>query len=216
MTSALWIAKTGLDAQQTRMSVISNNLANVNTTGFKRGRAQFEDLLYQNVRQTGGQSSQNTQLPSGLMLGTGVRTVSTCLLYTSYNYSTSSTFYDSQGTSHTLTTYFVKDSGTPNSWTVYYGADGKNPLGDPAATPPVAAAVTPTNNTITFDTNGQIVKTLDHDSDPTTPNVFDPLPITVNLAALNPNSGATTPLAMSLDFTGSTQFGSCLLYTSIA
>ena len=71
MTSALWIAKTGLDAQQTRMSVISNNLANVNTTGFKRGRAQFEDLLYQNVRQTGGQSSQNTQLPSGLMLGTG-------------------------------------------------------------------------------------------------------------------------------------------------
>ncbi|MFO1349950.1 MAG: flagellar basal-body rod protein FlgG [Gammaproteobacteria bacterium] len=77
MTSALWIAKTGLDAQQTRMAVVSNNLANVNTTGFKRGRAEFEDLMYQNVRQAGGQSSQNTQLPSGLMLGTGVRTVST-------------------------------------------------------------------------------------------------------------------------------------------
>ena len=85
MTSALWIAKTGLDAQQTRMSVISNNLANVNTTGFKRGRAQFEDLLYQNVRQTGGQSSQNTQLPSGLMLGTGVRTVSTAKTFTQGN-----------------------------------------------------------------------------------------------------------------------------------
>jgi flagellar hook protein FlgE len=126
----------------------------------------------------------------------------------SYNYSTSSTFYDSQGTSHTLTVYFVKDSTGPNSWTVYYGADGKNPLGDSAATPPVAPAVTPTNNTITFDSNGQIVKTLDHDSDPTTPNVFDPLDISVDLTALDPNNGATSPLLMSLDFTGSTQFGS--------
>lgn len=77
MVPALWIAKTGLDAQQTRMGVISNNLANVNTTGFKRGRAAFEDLMYQTVRQPGASSSQNSELPSGLMLGTGVRTVST-------------------------------------------------------------------------------------------------------------------------------------------
>ncbi|MBK8754176.1 MAG: flagellar basal-body rod protein FlgG [Candidatus Competibacteraceae bacterium] len=85
MTSALWVAKTGLDAQQTRMSVISHNLANVSTTGFKRDRAQFEDLLYQNVRQTGGQTSQSTQLPSGLMLGTGVRSVATAKLFTQGN-----------------------------------------------------------------------------------------------------------------------------------
>jgi flagellar basal-body rod protein FlgG len=77
MNSALWVAKTGLDAQQTRMSVTANNLANVNTTGFKRGRASFEDLLYQNVRQPGGPTSQQTQSPSGLMLGTGVRIVAT-------------------------------------------------------------------------------------------------------------------------------------------
>lgn len=77
MQQALWIAKTGLDAQQTRMSVISNNLANVNTTGFKQDRAVFEDLLYQTIRQPGAQSSTNTILPSGLMLGTGVRTVAT-------------------------------------------------------------------------------------------------------------------------------------------
>ncbi len=82
MSASLWIAKTGLDAQQTRMSVISNNLANVSTTGFKRSRPQFEDLLYQNVRQTGAQTAQNTQLPSGLVLGTGVRTVSTAKLFT--------------------------------------------------------------------------------------------------------------------------------------
>ncbi len=77
MVPALWIAKTGLDAQQTRMGVISNNLANVNTTGYKRSRASFEDLMYQTVRQPGASASQNSELPSGLMLGTGVRTVST-------------------------------------------------------------------------------------------------------------------------------------------
>ena len=77
MNQALWVAKTGLDAQQMRMSVVSNNLANTNTTGFKRDRASFEDLLYQQVRQPGGSTSSQTQLPSGLQLGTGVRVVST-------------------------------------------------------------------------------------------------------------------------------------------
>ena len=82
MNQALWVAKTGLDAQQTRLAVISNNLANVSTTGFKQSRAVFEDLLYQNIRQVGGQTSQDTRLPSGLMLGTGVRTVATEKLHT--------------------------------------------------------------------------------------------------------------------------------------
>ncbi len=77
MMRSLWIAKTGLESQQTSMDVISNNLANVNTTGFKRDRAVFEDLLYQNIRQAGGQTSTNTQAPTGLMLGTGVRIVAT-------------------------------------------------------------------------------------------------------------------------------------------
>ncbi|MDX1505770.1 MAG: flagellar basal-body rod protein FlgG [Spongiibacter sp.] len=77
MNSSLWVAKTGLDAQNTRMQVVSNNLANANTTGFKRDRASFESLLYQNYRQVGGQSSQQTRLPSGMHVGTGVRVVST-------------------------------------------------------------------------------------------------------------------------------------------
>jgi flagellar basal-body rod protein FlgG len=85
MNPALWNAKTGLEAQQTRMSVITNNLANVNTSGFKRDRAVFEDLMYQNIRQAGAQSSQNSQLPSGLMIGTGVRTVATEKLFTQGN-----------------------------------------------------------------------------------------------------------------------------------
>lgn len=85
MNPALWIAKTGLDAQQMRLGVVSNNLANVSTTGFKKDRAVFQDLLYQNLRQVGGQSSQDTQLPSGLSLGTGVRTVATQKLFTQGN-----------------------------------------------------------------------------------------------------------------------------------
>jgi flagellar basal-body rod protein FlgG len=82
MTPALWAAKTGLDAQDTRMSVISNNIANVNTTGFKASRGVFQDLLYQNVRQVGAQSTQNTQYPTGMYLGTGVQILSTEKLYT--------------------------------------------------------------------------------------------------------------------------------------
>jgi flagellar basal-body rod protein FlgG len=82
---ALWVAKTGLDAQQTRMAVISNNLANVNTTGFKKSRPLFEDLVYQNLRQVGSQTTQNTELPTGLQLGTGVRTVATEKLHTQGN-----------------------------------------------------------------------------------------------------------------------------------
>lgn len=82
---ALWVAKSGLDAQQTRMAVISNNLANVNTTGFKKSRPLFEDLVYQNIRQVGAQTTQNTELPSGLQLGTGVRTVATEKLHTQGN-----------------------------------------------------------------------------------------------------------------------------------
>lgn len=85
MIRSLWIAKTGLDAQQTQMDVIANNLANVSTSGFKRSRAVFEDLLYQTLRQPGAQSSQQTQLPSGLQIGTGVRTVATERIFTQGN-----------------------------------------------------------------------------------------------------------------------------------
>ena len=94
MNPALWAAKTGLDAQQTRMSVTSNNLANVNTTGYKKSRAVFEDLLYQNVRQVGGSTSQDTVAPTGLSLGTGVRVVATEKQYTQGNMQTTGSSLD--------------------------------------------------------------------------------------------------------------------------
>ncbi|MCL4762242.1 MAG: flagellar basal-body rod protein FlgG [Burkholderiales bacterium] len=85
MIRSLWIARTGLDAQQTQLDVIANNLANVGTAGFKRSRAVFEDLLYQTIRQPGAQSSQQTQLPTGLTLGTGVKPVASEKVFTQGN-----------------------------------------------------------------------------------------------------------------------------------
>ena len=77
MNSALWVSKTGLAAQDTALRTISNNLANVGTTGYKKDRAVFEDLMYQINQQPGGQSSQDSTLPTGIQLGTGVRIAST-------------------------------------------------------------------------------------------------------------------------------------------
>jgi flagellar basal-body rod protein FlgG len=82
MLRSLHIARTGLDSHQMQLDVISNNLSNVSTTGFKRSRALFEDLLYQVIRQPGAQSSQQTQLPTGLQIGVGVRPVATERIHT--------------------------------------------------------------------------------------------------------------------------------------
>ena len=88
MNAALWVAQTGLEAQQTRMAVVSQNLANVNTTGYKRSRPIFEDLLYQNVVQAGAQTSQQSESPTGLNLGTGVKVVATDKQFTQGNLTT--------------------------------------------------------------------------------------------------------------------------------
>jgi flagellar basal-body rod protein FlgG len=77
MLRSLWIAKTGMESQQTNIDVISHNLANVSTNGFKRSRPVFQDLVYQTIRQPGAQASQQTQVPSGLQIGTGARPVAT-------------------------------------------------------------------------------------------------------------------------------------------
>ena len=87
MIRSLYIAKTGLDAQQTQLDVISHNLANVSTSGFKRSRAVFEDMVYQTVREPRAQSTQQTTLPSGLQIGTGARAVATTRIHTQGNLS---------------------------------------------------------------------------------------------------------------------------------
>jgi flagellar basal-body rod protein FlgG len=85
MMRSLWIAKTGMEAQQTQLDNISNNLANVGTNGYKRSHAVFEDLIYQNMRQSGANSTEQTTLPTGLQVGLGVRPVATARIYTQGN-----------------------------------------------------------------------------------------------------------------------------------
>mgnify|MGYP003471406796 CR=1 FL=1 len=85
MIRSLWIAKTGMEAQQTQLDTISHNLANVGTNGFKRGHVVFEDLIYQSLRQAGAASSDQTQLPTGLQVGLGVRPVATSRIFTQGN-----------------------------------------------------------------------------------------------------------------------------------
>ncbi len=85
MMRSLWIAKTGMEAQQTQLDNISHNLANVATNGFKRSHAVFEDLIYQNMRQSGANTTEQTVLPTGLQVGLGVRPVATARIYTQGN-----------------------------------------------------------------------------------------------------------------------------------
>jgi flagellar basal-body rod protein FlgG len=82
MINSLWISKTGMQAQQTQLDVISNNMANVSTNGFKRASAVFEDLMYQNLRQVGAADTEQNNLPTGLQVGLGVRTVATSRSFT--------------------------------------------------------------------------------------------------------------------------------------
>lgn len=94
MNAALWVSKTGLDAQQTNIATISNNLANASTVGYKKARAIFEDLFYQNINQPGGKSSQDTELPTGLMLGTGTKVVATQKIFTPGNVQPTNNSFD--------------------------------------------------------------------------------------------------------------------------
>jgi len=94
MIRSLWIAKTGMEGQQTKLDSIANNLANVGTNGFKRGGVVFEDLMYQNLRQSGAASSEQSQLPTGLQVGLGVRPVSTTRNFAQGNLQQTTNNYD--------------------------------------------------------------------------------------------------------------------------
>jgi flagellar basal-body rod protein FlgG len=90
MMRSLWISKTGMEAQQTQLDTISNNLANASTNGYKRSHAVFEDLMYQNLRQAGANSTDQTTLPTGLQLGLGTRAVATSRSFSQGNLQQSS------------------------------------------------------------------------------------------------------------------------------
>src|SRR5271169_6318111 len=83
---SLWTAATGMQAQQTNMDVISNNLANANTTGYKRSRGNFEDLMYQNIIPAGAETANNTKIPTGIQIGMGSKTASVEKLFSQGNF----------------------------------------------------------------------------------------------------------------------------------
>jgi flagellar basal-body rod protein FlgG len=94
MIRSLWISKTGMEAQQTQLDTIAHNLANVSTNGFKRGHVVFEDLIYQSLRQAGAASSDQTELPTGLQVGLGVRPVATSRDFSQGNLQQTSNNFD--------------------------------------------------------------------------------------------------------------------------
>ena len=164
MIRSLWIAKTGLDAQQTQMDVISHNLANVSTNGYKRSQAVFEDLIYQNMRQVGANSSSDTQLPTGLQLGTGVRPVATSRLFTQGNLQQTSNSFDMATSGHGFfqlqmpdgTTGYTRDgSFHPDAQGQLVNANGI-PLSPPISVPQGTRDITIANDgTVTVSIAGQ-------------------------------------------------------------
>jgi flagellar basal-body rod protein FlgG len=166
---SLWISKTGLDAQQTRMSLISHNLANVNTTGFKKERGDFEDLLYQNVRQVGAQSTQNTTLPSGLQVGLGVRIAATERIHTQGNLQQTGNVLDVAIQGKGFLQILMPD-GTINytrDGTLKMDSEGQivtangNPLEPAVTVPPTATSVTiGTDGTVSALVSGGTTETL--------------------------------------------------------
>ena len=218
MEAALWASKTGLDAQQTQMTVTSNNLANVNTTGFKKGRAIFNDLLYQQVTQVGASTSQTTLSPTGLQLGTGVRVVATENSYTQGSLNTTGNALDlavsGQGFFQVLTpsgqiAYTRDGSFSQNSQGQVVTASGY-PL-QPAITIPANA------QSITVGTDGTVTVLMPNSTTPTTvgtvqlANFINPAGLQNlggNLLAESASSGAPTTGTPGLSGLGTVMQGS--------
>ncbi|APZ42988.1 flagellar basal-body rod protein FlgG [Acidihalobacter ferrooxydans] len=168
MNPALWIAMTGLNAQQTNMDVIANNLANVNTTGFKRGRASFESLIYQNVRQPGAQSTQNTQLPTGLMLGTGVRIGSTEKLFTQGNIIQTKNNLDVAIQGQGFLQILMPDGTTAYTRDGSFQLDSSGQIVTASGYPLQPAITVPTNTTsVTIGSDGTVTATVAGSTTPT-------------------------------------------------
>ena len=161
MIRSLWIAKTGMDAQQTQLDVISNNLANVGTNGYKRQVAQFQDLLYQNLRQAGASSSQQTQLPTGLQLGTGVQLVSTPRIFTQGNLQQTGSQFDMAVNGNGFFQVQMPDGTTAytRDGTFHVDAAGQLVTSSGYALSP-AVTIPPTAQSVTIGADGTVSVTL--------------------------------------------------------
>lgn len=169
MIRSLYIAKTGLDAQQTQLDVIANNLANVSTNGFKRSRATFEDMLYQTVRDPGAQSTQQTTLPAGLEIGTGVRPVATTRIQSQGNLSQTSNSLDLAIQGNGFFQTQMPDGTTAYTRDGSFHTDAQGQLVTSNGTPLQPAITLPANAlTVTIGQDGTVSVTTPASTTPTT------------------------------------------------
>ena len=160
MIRSLFIAKTGLDAQQTQLDVVANNLANVGTSGFKKSRAVFEDLVYQTLRQPGAQSTQQTQLPTGLQIGTGVRPVASERIFTQGNLTQSGNQLDVAINGQGFLQVALPDGTTAYTRDGSLHQDGQGQLVTSSGYPLAPAITIPSNaQTVTIGTDGTVTIT---------------------------------------------------------
>ena len=187
MVPALWISKTGLDAQQTNISVASNNLANASTVGFKKGRAIFEDLLYQNVHQPGGRSSADTTLPSGLMLGAGTKVVATQKSFTQGDVQTTNNALDVMISGRGFFEVQMPDGTTSYTRNGQFALNSEGTIVTSGAGYPLLPEIQIPQGakSITVSGDGQVAVTLTGDAEP---QVVGQLTVTdfVNPAGLQP------------------------------
>jgi flagellar basal-body rod protein FlgG len=168
MIRSLFIAKTGLDAQQTQLDVVSNNLANVGTAGFKKSRAVFEDLIYQTLRQPGAQSTQQTQLPTGLQIGTGVRPVASERVFTQGNLTQSGNQLDVAINGQGFLQVSLPDGTTAYTRDGSLHQDAQGQLVTSSGYPLSPAITIPSNaQTVTIGTDGTVTITQQGQAAPT-------------------------------------------------
>ncbi len=168
MIRSLWIAKTGLDAQQTQMDTISHNLANVGTNGYKRSHAVFEDLIYQNLRQAGSQSTANTTLPTGLQLGTGVRPVATGRNFSQGNLQQTTNPFDLAISGNGFFPLQMPDGTTGFTRDGAFHVDAQGQLVNSNGLPMAPPIVLPANTTgVTIGSDGTISATISGQQTPT-------------------------------------------------
>jgi flagellar basal-body rod protein FlgG len=191
MINSLWISKTGMEAQQMQLDVISNNLANVSTNGFKRANAVFEDLMYQNLRQVGSNSSEQSQLPTGLQVGLGVRTVATSRSFAQGSLQQSSNNLDVAIKGNGFFQVSMPDGSTAYTRDGSFQVDSQGRMVT-ATGHPVASGITipPTAQSVTIGADGAVTVML--------PNNTTPQPVGTILLANFVNPAGLDPKGQNL------------------
>lgn len=218
MTPALWISKTGLDAQTKDIAVISNNLANASTVGYKKSRAVFEDLLYQTINQPGGRTAQDTEAPSGLMLGAGVKVVATQKIHTQGDLLTTDNALDLMIQGDGFFEITLPDGTSSYTRNGQFGLDDEGTIVTPGSGFLLEPEITiPEDATaVTVSQDGEVSVTLQGDAEPTVVgqinvvNFVNPTglePIGQNLFLETGSSGAPQEGVPGLDGFGSIQQG---------